>query len=230
MSAIVAAAPAIEADDEEIAYSVGVITVFGIAAMLAYPYLAFRIFGGDPVKSGLFLGTAIHETAQVAGAAVLFADTFALPRGLEVATVAKLVRNVLMAVVIPAMALRYARQSTDPAKPGAEASTFTQLFPVFILGFLGMAVIRSIGDASLAGGGRALGLWDQNAWAAAVGGIKEWAVNLMVVALAGVGLSTRLSALRKLGAKPLVVGLGAALMVGVVSAAAILLLGSTLGL
>ncbi len=226
VSAIVATAPAIDAGDEEVAYAVAVITVFGVVAMLVYPYAAHAIFVGDPVKSGLFLGTAIHETAQVAGAGLLFADIFSLPRGLDVATVAKLVRNVFMAAVIPLMAFYYAQRTIKQGESEAQRASFIKLFPLFILGFMLFAVLRSIGDAGINGGGRAFGLWGSAAWQGVHTAVKAWAVNFMVVALAGVGLSTSFRTLKGLGIKPFVVGFGAALMVGVVSLITISLLGA----
>jgi uncharacterized integral membrane protein (TIGR00698 family) len=227
VSAIVATAPTIEAEDEEVAYATGVITLFGILAMMIYPFLAHRIFAGDPVRSGLFLGTAIHETAQVSGAAVQFSETFSSPRGLEVATVAKLVRNVFMAGVIPLMALYRARRS-ETTKGKNKWAAFRRTFPVFILGFLGFTLLRSIGDLGLESGGMALGIWDSGTWSSICNSLRGWAVNLMVVALAGVGLSTDLGALRELGVKPMVVGMGAALLVGLVSLGMIKLLGAWL--
>lgn len=226
VSAIVATAPAIDADDEEVAYAVAVITVFGIMAMLVYPYAAHAIFAGDPVKSGLFLGTSIHETAQVAGAGLLFANVFSLPRGLDVATVAKLVRNAFMAVVIPLMAVYHARRTSGEDRYEENKVSFVKLFPRFILGFLAFTVLRSIGDAGIKADGDAFGLWDSAAWKGIYTFIKNWAVNFMVVALAGVGLNIRFHVLKAVGIKPFIVGLGAAFMVGVVSLVAIYLLGA----
>ncbi len=227
VSAIVAAGPAIDAEDEEVAYAVAVITVFGIAAMMAYPYVANLIFAGNPVQAGLFIGTSIHETAQVAGAGLVYADLFSAPRGLDVATVTKLVRNAFMAIVIPLMAFYYTRRAVRQGEEfeGQETS-FTKLFPLFILGFMAFAVLRSIGDVGIHAGGEAFGLWDSTAWTGIYSFIREWAVNFMVLALAGVGLSTSFRILKGLGIKPFVVGLGAALMVGVVSLATISLLGT----
>jgi uncharacterized integral membrane protein (TIGR00698 family) len=225
VSAIVATGPAIDAEDEEVAYAVAVITIFGLLATLVYPYLANLIFAGDPVKAGLFLGTSIHDTSQVTGSALVFADVFSLPRALDVATVTKLVRNVFMAAVIPLMALYYARRT---AQGGGEEKkiSFVKLLPLFIVGFLLLAVVRSIGDAGINGGGRAFGLWDSGAWGDLFGFVKTWAVNFLVLALAGVGLSTSFRTFKGLGVKPFFVGLGAALMVGVVSFVAISLLGA----
>jgi len=226
VSAIVATGPAIDAEDEEVAYAVAVITIFGLLATLVYPYVANFVFAGDPVKAGLFLGTSIHDTSQVTGSALVFADVFSLPRALDVATVTKLVRNVFMAAVIPLMALYYARRTAAQGEGVENKVNFVKLLPLFIVGFLILAVLRSIGDAGVNGGGNAFGLWDSSAWKELYGFVKGWAVNLLVVALAGVGLSTSFRTFRGLGVKPFFVGLGAALMVGVVSFVAISLLGT----
>jgi uncharacterized membrane protein YadS len=217
VSAIVATGPAIDARDEEVAYAVSVITLFGILATFVYPYAAYTIFGGNPVAAGLFLGTAIHDTSQVTGAALIFSDVFGLPRGVDVATVTKLVRNVFMALVIPFMALYYARRSGAAEGGPGKQTRITKLLPLFVVGFVLFATFRSIGDAGINAGGRALGLWDGAAWQAITGWLKTWAVNLLVVALAGVGLSTSARILRGLGIKPFLAGLGAALCVGGIS-------------
>jgi uncharacterized integral membrane protein (TIGR00698 family) len=216
VSAIVATGPAIDAEDEEVAYAVAVITTFGIFATLVYPYLANFIFAGDPTKVGLFLGTAVHDTSQVTGSALVFSQIFDLPKALDVATVTKLVRNVFMAAVIPFMAYYYARKTQGSDESVETKTNFIKFLPLFVVGFLIMAVIRSVGDA----------LWDSAAWGDTVSFIKTWAVNLLVVALAAVGLSTSFKILKGLGIKPFIVGLGAALIVGVVSFIAISLLGT----
>ena len=68
-------------------------------------------------------------------------------------------------------------------------------------------------------------MWDGAAWAMLCETIKKWAVYLLVVALAGVGLSTDARLVRGLGWKPLLAGLGAALIVGLVGVLMISLLG-----
>jgi uncharacterized integral membrane protein (TIGR00698 family) len=226
VSAIVATGPAIDAEEEEVAYAVAVITIFGLLATLLYPYAANLIFSGDPVKAGLFLGTAIHDTSQVTGSALLFADVYSLPSALDVATVAKLVRNTFMAAVIPLLALYHARRAAGGEGFAGKRKSFVGYLPLFVVGFLAVAVVRSIGDAGVRAGGTALGLWKAAAWTEIHGFIKQWAVNFLVLALAGVGLSTDISLLKGLGIKPFLVGLCAAFAVGVVSFCAISLLGS----
>jgi uncharacterized integral membrane protein (TIGR00698 family) len=226
VSAIVATGPAIEAEEEETAYAVAVITIFGLLATLVYPYVAHIIFAENVLRVGLFLGTSIHDTSQVVGAAKLYGDIFSAPLALDVATVTKLVRNVFMAAVIPFMAYYYARTRQGQDEVGEQKTNVLKLLPLFVLGFLAMAVIRSIGDAMINAGGQAFGLWDADSWQDIYTTIQTWAGNLLVVALAGVGLSTDFRTFRGLGARPFLVGLAAALAVGVVSVVAITLLGS----
>lgn len=223
VSAIVATSPAIDADEEESAYAVTVITIFGLFATLVYPYLTKMIFGGDALKVGLFLGTAIHDTSQVVGAAKIYADMFAQTLALDVATVAKLVRNVFMVLVIPILTYMYARQADDDSQ--LQDNKILRLLPAFILGFLGLAALRSIGDAGLNTGNAAFGLWPESIWSAIISEIKSIAEILFVVALAAVGLGTNFHSIKALGIKPLIVGLAASLSVGVVSYLAITLLG-----
>jgi uncharacterized integral membrane protein (TIGR00698 family) len=227
VSAIVATGPAIEAEDEEVAYAVATITIFGILATFLYPYLANALFGGAATAAGLFIGTSIHDTSQVTGAALILGDVYQLPRAVDVATVTKLVRNVFMALVIPLTALYYNRRAGAQGGDAESGSgpKVTKLLPYFVLGFLTFALIRSVGDAGVQSGGRAFGLWDAGAWKGIHGWIKTWAVNLLVVALAGVGLNTNTRILRGLGIKPFLAGLAAALAVGGISFVLISLIG-----
>jgi uncharacterized integral membrane protein (TIGR00698 family) len=226
VTAIVAASPAIDAEEEESAYAVTVITIFGLFATLVYPYLANAIFFGGALQSGMFLGTSVHETAQVVGAGQIYADVYSQPVALDVATVTKLVRNVFMALVIPFMAYYYARKARlKEGKFHGKRASFSKLFPMFILGFLLMAILRSIGDAGINSGGLAYGLWDSGTWDQIIASIKQWAEIFLVAALAAVGLNTNFRSFSALGAKPFLVGLGASLAVGLVSYLAIQLFG-----
>ncbi len=227
-SAIVATAPAIGAKDEEVAYAVANITVFGIVAMFFYPYIAHYLFGGNPVMAGLFQGTAIHDTSQVTGAGLIYDQTFSVntkPSAADVAVVTKLVRNIFMVLVIPLMAVIYARRMASQGKAGGPVASITSLFPYFILGFLALAAIRSIGDAGLGRSGLAVGLWASGDWQSITSGIANWAGYVLAAAVAGIGLGTGFDTLKGLGIKPFFVGLLAAAVVGVTSIVTVLLLG-----
>ncbi|MCZ6891705.1 MAG: putative sulfate exporter family transporter [Chloroflexi bacterium] len=228
-TAIVAMAPSIEATDDEIAYSVANITIFGIIAMLTYPYLANVIFGGDLIRVGLFIGTSIHETAQVAGAGLIYDQSFSItadPGAADVAVVTKLVRNVMMAAVVPGMAFLYARRMVKLGRLADQQKKVTalRLVPVFIVGFLLMATLRSIGDAGLEAGELAAGIWKREQWDSLVGGIEEWSGYILATAMAGVGLGTSFKIMKGLGVRPFAVGFVAAIMVGLTSIVLVFLL------
>jgi uncharacterized integral membrane protein (TIGR00698 family) len=215
-TAIVATGPAIEAKEEELTYAIANITLFGILAMLVYPYLGHALFPNDPTGAGLFLGTSIHETAQVAGGGLIYAELFDADKALDTATVTKLVRNVLMAAVIPLMAYRYSRQ-TSAGSEHAKRFSFFKLFPLFILGFIFFALIRTIGDATLDETGSAWWVFKEARWDALTLDIKTWAENFLAMAMAGVGLGTSITQLRGLGLKPFYVGFAASVSVGALS-------------
>ena len=59
--------------------------------MFLYPLLAHIIFNDNSLHVGLFLGTAIHETAQVAGSGIIYSEQFQNPSVLDISTVIKLV-------------------------------------------------------------------------------------------------------------------------------------------
>ncbi|NNC75588.1 MAG: putative sulfate exporter family transporter [Acidimicrobiia bacterium] len=219
-TAIVATAPGIKAKEQEVAYAVADITVFGIAAMFLYPFLGDLIFDGDVTQVGLFLGTSIHETAQVAGAGLIYDQSFDIttsPSGADIAVIAKLVRNAFMVVAIPAVTYVYARRRDHEELGEGHRTELRKLFPVFILGFLLMAAIRSLGDAAVDSGGQAFGVFDAEMWSDVTRWIRTWAEYTLATAMAGVGLGTSIEQLKGLGFKPFVVGITAALAVGVAS-------------
>lgn len=211
-TAIVATAPLIRADENEVSYAVACITVFGIAAMFFYPLLAHALFEARPELAGLFLGTAIHETAQVAGAGMMYQAQYGAPVALDVATVTKLVRNLCMIAVIPLVGWLYGREHR--AATGERANAWSMV-PWFIVGFAAMSALRTIGDQ----GERAFGVLDASAWAQVVAWLRAAAETLLLVAMAAVGLSTAFAGLRRIGWRPFALGLFAAVLVGGVSLA-----------
>jgi uncharacterized integral membrane protein (TIGR00698 family) len=214
VTAALSIGPVIEAEESEVAYTVANVTLFGLVAMLTYPYLAHALFGSGSGAVGLFLGTGIHDTSQVLGAALSHKEIFGDDRALQVATVTKLTRNVFLVAVVPALAYLHARRT---GHAGGRVSV-ARLFPLFILGFLAMAIVRSVGDAELSTGGRALAMWDREAWQRVTKMVGEgWGSAALGTAMAGVGLSTNLRSFRAMGLKPLVVGGVSAGLVGVLA-------------
>ena len=103
-TAIMATAPLIKATKNEVSYAIANITLFGILSMLIYPYFANFYFSNEPLLIGLFLGTSIHETSQVAAAGLIYEQQFNSPETLNIATVTKLIRNTFLIIMIPLFA------------------------------------------------------------------------------------------------------------------------------
>ena len=206
-TAIVATAPVINAKKTEIAYAIANITLFGVIAMLAYPYFAEWYFSGNELKAGLFLGTSIHETSQVAAAGLIYDQQFSSPETLNVATVTKLIRNTFLVIMIPLFAYLYSRGEVK----NKDYSIFS-IFPYFVLGFIGMILFRNLGDQIFTAG-------DQNysVWIKLIEYIKILATTFLTMAMAAVGISINLNELKSMGYKPFIVGLIVAITVGLIS-------------
>ncbi len=198
-SAIIAAAPIIdEADDSDITYAVATITIFGLLAIFVYPVLASFLQLSE-FQYGRWVGVAIHETAQVLAAGFAIGNEAG-----EVATIVKLTRTVmLLPVIFSFIQVRQRGKASDQA-----FSRMLSAFPVFILGFLGFAVLRTAGDVLII---------DSDLWTTMLTAFNQLSKFLIVVAMAGVGLTTDLTKIKKLGLKPLIAGLIASIFLGVFS-------------
>lgn len=216
-SAIVAIAPVIDAKDDEVSYAVACVTLFGLFALLFYPFLGHWLFAGEPTLIGLFLGAAIHDTAQVAGAGMVSLAQFGTPEVLEVATITKLQRNMFMIAVIPLMTIASKRSQPDTPL----GKQMRQAMPLFVFGFLAMSALRTLGDL----GDRPFGVLSPELWQGTIEWTTGAATLCLSLAMAAVGLGTSFSRLRGLGARPMLVGLAAALSVGAVAYALVRALG-----
>ena len=210
-TAIVAISPCIKARQEETAYAIANVTVFGILAMILYPYLVNFLFPDSLIARGLMLGTSVHETAQVAGAGLIYVQLFGNEQVLDIAVLTKLVRNSFMAFIIPFLAYRFNCTHIRTAM------TLRAAFPIFILGFIGMSIFRTFGDWSLATSGKALWLVSSTSWTSFISIIQTSAEFCLIIAMSAVGLSTNVKQLRSMGISPFYIGLLAATMVGIAS-------------
>lgn len=196
-SAIAATAPGLRARPEEIAYAVACVALFGLAATVIYPPL-FESLLPDARAVGMALGAAIHDTAQVSGAALFHEQTFAADATLTAASVTKLLRNLSMLVLIPAIILWFSRKDpAGPARPG---------FPWFVLGFVALSVVRTLGDRFLPA--------DFAAWQWLLTAAGHASAFLFAMAMAALGMSIRTAALRALGWKPAAAALAGTLLMG----------------
>ncbi|MBS7533515.1 YeiH family putative sulfate export transporter [Ancylobacter sonchi] len=188
-SAVIATNTVTRAPDEDVAYAVACVTVFGSIAMLGYPLLV-GVLDLSPHAYGLWAGASIHEIAQVVAAA--YQDGAAAG---EFGTIAKLSRVMLLAPVVIAlglMATRRARRQRDEVA-GGEAGGARPPMPWFVLGFLGMVALNSLVTLPAE--------------------LKSHLVVatsfLLSMALAAMGLETSLAKLRAKGIRPFALGFAA---------------------
>lgn len=199
-TAIIATAPVVKADDREVSFAVATITLFGTAAVVVYPLIGHAL-GMSDVLFGHWAGAAVNDTSQVAATAFGYSTEAG-----ETATIVKLTRNTLMVPVIFAVGLWMARagaaNGTPPDRLGLVGSARKAL-PPFLAGFLALALVNSAGliPADLAD---------------SLVGVSQ---AFIVAALVGVGLSTKLSALRATGPTPFLMGFAVAALLAAVSLA-----------
>jgi uncharacterized integral membrane protein (TIGR00698 family) len=204
-TAIMATAPVIKANKNEVSYAIANITLFGILSMLIYPYFANIYFNGQPLFVGLFLGTSIHETSQVAAAGLIYDQQFNSPETLNIATVTKLIRNTFLVIMIPLFAFLYNRN-----KSKEKNYSIINIFPYFVLGFVGMIILRNVGDQFFIN-------IPNNNWEYTIDIIKSFSKIFLTMAMAAIGLSTNLKDIKSMGYKPFIVGFIGMATVGIVS-------------
>jgi uncharacterized integral membrane protein (TIGR00698 family) len=182
-SAIAAISSIIRADDHEIAYSISTIFLFNVAAVIIFPPLG-HLLGLSDYGFGLFSGTAINDTSSVVAAGYIYSD----PAG-DYATIVKLTRTVLIIPIAVMFSLFIAMSGGKGKKDGARLDMI-KIFPWFVLGFLGMAVLNS------------LGVFDAEIQSFT----KESGKFMIVMALSAIGLQTDFRRMLQTGYKPLLLG------------------------
>jgi len=222
-TAVVAMSPVIRAKHAETAFAVTCVVLFGCVAMLLYPWVAGRFFGHSPVHAGVFLGTAIHDTSQVIGSALIYSQQAAAPDALSAASVAKLLRNLSIIVLIPAAAWLVRREesleaaerpeaSPDPRVTGAPLrAPKSSAVPFFVFAFILFVVIRTAGDGAFHA--------DAALWHAVVNAGQSASELFLVCGMTAVGLSVSFNDMWRIGWRPLAAGFLVATLVGVCSLA-----------
>lgn len=139
-SAIVAVAPLIDADDEDLVLSIGTVNLFGLLAMLLWPLLG-GLFQLSDDRFGVWSGTTIHAVPQVVAAGFAYSEDAG-----TLATLVKLVRVALLAPMMVVLGLLYARRHSTPSGPGNRMIIhYARLVPVFVWAFVAMALLNTLG-------------------------------------------------------------------------------------
>src|SRR5690606_34708388 len=97
--------------------------------------------------------------------ALIYDQLFHLERVVDAATITKLTRNSLLVLVVPLMSYYYHRRLTNHQVQGVgNQPKWYRLIPLFVLGFIGMAILRTVGDAGVANNGAAFGQFNSEQW------------------------------------------------------------------
>jgi uncharacterized integral membrane protein (TIGR00698 family) len=180
-SAIAATTPVIKAKSNDVAYAISTIFLFNVAAVLLFPPLGHAL-GLSEHAFGLFAGTAVNDTSSVVAAAGAYG-----PDAVRYAVVVKLVRTLMIIPVV----LGLAALSRRGGVRGSRVRLAVSLVPWFLIAFLAVAALHTVG--LIPAGGQGL--------------LHRLALIFIAVALAAIGLSTDVAALRRAGARPLLLGL-----------------------
>lgn len=197
-SAIAAIAPVIEATDMDIAYGLSATFLFDTVMIVVFPLLG-RAMGLSDAAFGLWAGTAVNDTSSVVATGYAFSEAAG-----DFATMVKLTRTlaIIPAVLVFAAISLHLKKKEQTESQGVKVS-IKSIFPWFILGFLAMSALTSLGLIP----------------AAAAAALKSVSKFLMVAALAAIGLNTDFKALCRSGAKPMLHGFIISLLVVLVAIA-----------
>jgi uncharacterized integral membrane protein (TIGR00698 family) len=185
-SAIAAIAPVIDAEDKDIAYAMSATFLFDMAMIILFPIMG-RWIGLSDMAYGLWAGTAVNDTSSVVAAGYAFSEGAG-----DFATMVKLTRTLSIiptVLVFTFINLRIKRKQSIDTNSGKKVNVM-KLFPWFIVGFIGLAIINSLGFIPV----------NVSAYA------KDISKFLMVAALAAIGLGTSFKDVRKSGFAPMMHG------------------------
>lgn len=141
VSATVAASPVVNGKAGEIAYTIGTILVWGVGCMFLFPTIG-HLLGMGPVQFGAWAGTGILNSAQVAGAALAFD-----PHGIEtlkVAEIFNITRILFLPIIVIWLAAWYVKHEEGAEKVNL-GHVLVSKFPVFVLGFIFMFLLSTVG-------------------------------------------------------------------------------------
>lgn len=187
-SAIAAIAPAIDAEDTDIAYAMSATFLFDMAMIVLFPIMG-KAMGLSDMAYGLWSGTAVNDTSSVVAAGYAFSEAAG-----DFATMVKLTRTLAIIPTVITFALINAHLKRKEAGVNGETVkakfSLTKIIPWFILGFIALAIINSFGVIP----------------AAVSSGMKDVSKFLMVAALAAIGLNTSFKDMKKSGFAPMLHG------------------------
>ncbi|MGE5626603.1 MAG: YeiH family protein [Solirubrobacterales bacterium] len=187
-SAIAAAAPVLQAEDEDVAHAISTIFLFNIIAVFIFPLLG-RFFGMSDMGFGMWAGTAINDTSSVVAAGASWSSAAGNNTALTFATIVKLTRTLMIVPVTLFLAIYTSRKNKDTNT--TENFNISKIFPWFVLAFILVSIVNTFSGINT--------------------NLSHLFVELgkfmITMAMAAIGLNTNIVKLLKNGFKPILLGL-----------------------
>jgi uncharacterized membrane protein YadS len=200
ISAAIAAAGAVQAKREQLAYTASLVVVFALPSIFLLPAVA-NALGLSQAVAGAWIGGNIDTTAAVSAAGALAGE-----QALQLATIVKTTQNALLGVVAVALTAYFAVHversatagpSTRSARPSA--AQLWERFPKFVLGFLAASVIGTLYVAAVGAA----------AAKPVIATVNDLRTLFLILAFVSIGLEFRVAPLREAGWRPVGVFAGA---------------------
>ncbi|WP_230492129.1 MULTISPECIES: YeiH family protein [unclassified Janthinobacterium] len=183
-AAVMATEPVVKGRSEDVTVAVSTVVVFGTIAIFLYPVLyqlnlGWQVLGATPTAFGVYIGSTVHEVAQVVAAGKSIGQEAA-----NAAVIAKMVRVMMLA---PFLVILSAVLARGKAKAAGHDKAAKLAIPWFAFIFIGVVAFNSLGLLPTG----------------TVAAITEFDTALLAMAMAALGLTTHMSAIRRAGIKPL---------------------------
>jgi uncharacterized membrane protein YadS len=190
VSAAIAAAGAVKAKKEHLAYTATLVIIFALPSIFLLPWLA-NIFGLSSEVAGAWIGGNIDTTAAVSAAGALAGE-----ESLQIASIVKLTQNALIGFVAVALTAFFAlKVERDADAPKLKAIDFWHRFPKFVLGFIAASVIVTVAAEFLSAG-------TMESLDTTLKGFRDY---FLILAFVSIGLEFEAKSLREAGTRPIAV-------------------------
>ncbi|PHX93268.1 MAG: putative sulfate exporter family transporter [Acidimicrobium sp.] len=203
-SAIAAMRPVSDADDDDMAYAIALVTICGTLAIFLLPPLG-ELIGFSGAQFGSWVGASVHDVAQTVATAASGNDD-----AQQAAIVVKLTRVMLLAPLVAGVsfARRQKQKIAQTTRPSNENIKLPPVVPLFIIGFIAAVTINSV----------------FNLPNSVLSDAKTIEKALLASALVGLGAGVDARKLRRVGSCPLALGLISWLLIATLSAIGVKLL------
>ncbi|VCU70576.1 hypothetical protein PIGHUM_02652 [Pigmentiphaga humi] len=187
-AAVMATAPVVRAKADQVAVAVATVVVFGTLGMFLYPLmyeLGGHLLPGGTHGFGVYIGSTVHEVAQVIAAARAVGTEAA-----DTAVIAKMVRVMMLAPFLMALSawLFWDGAKSRAGEQGGPRGLAALCIPWFAVGFIAMVAFNSLVQIP----------------APMKSALIDFDTLLLAIAMAALGLTTHVGAIRRAGLKPLV--------------------------